>query len=215
MNKTSACLSALLAASLAPMSGNAATGTMNYPVSAQKAFQTAVSGLDASGWPAAAATLSVAQPTPTMTMVTLPKTDPVPTEEWIARLIKLTRSFTEIGSVDKKTCQVLDLCDGTANFPLKLAKSDIATDGGLHYFGVPLDADSKDLLILRKTDGLVESFLIDKTGKLRAAAIQTAGGPARLITNEKAAEQFKKEMALFGKEASGLPPTGTAVAGNS
>lgn len=212
MKKSSACFSALLAMSLAPSSGSAATGTMNFPLSAQKAFQTALSGLDASGWPAAAAATSVAQPMPTMAAP--PKADPVPPEEWIARLVKLMRSFTSVGSLSKKSCLVLNLCDGTADMPLKTALAETSTDGAQHAFGIPTKADSKDLLIMRITPTLVETFLIDKTGKLRAAAVQTADG-ARLITNEKAAEQFKKEMELFGKEASELPPTGTSVAVNN
>lgn len=212
MNKTSACLSALLAASLTPMSGNAATGTMNYPLSAQKALQTALSGLDASGWPAAAAATSVAQPMPTTARSTPSKADPIPAEEWIARLLKFMEGFKNDSTLSKKTCHVLNLCDGTADMPLKLAKADTATDGAEHWFGLPLKEGSKDILILRTTaDGVIESYLIDKTGKLRAAAVQT-NGSARLITKEQAAEKFKKEMALFGREASELPPTGTAVA---
>ena len=98
--------------------------------------------------------------------------------------------------------------------PLKMAEAEIMTDGAQHWFSLPTKADSTDILILRKINNVVESFLTDKTGKLRAAAIETSAG-ARLITNEKAAEQFKKEMALFAKEAAGLPPTGTAVAGTN
>ena len=202
---TSACLGALLT-----LSANAAVGTVNYPMSAQKAFQTAVSGLAASGWPAAAT--SVAQAMPTMTTGTTPKADPVMNEELIARLIKYTRGVDTKSSVDKPTCKIFDLCDGTTDLDLQSAEADMAlsTDGGKHWFSMPRKADSQDILMLRKTSGLLESFLTDKTGKLRAAAVQS-NGVARLITNEKAAEQFKKEMALFAIEASGLPPTGSAV----
>jgi len=203
----SACLAALLT-----LSANAAVGTVNYPISAQKAFQTAVSGLDASDWPAAAAATSVSQPMPTMTMGAAPKADPAMTDELMGRLIKYVKSAPNISTVDAPTCKIHGLCDGTGDLSLRTAESETATDGGKHWFSMPANADSKDILILRMTPGMMESFLTDKTGKLRAAAVQT-NGVARLITNEKAAEQFKKEMALFAAEAaSSLPPTGTPVA---
>jgi len=203
---TSACLAGLLT-----LSANAAVGTVNYPMSAQKAYQTAASGLDASGWPAAAATISVSQPIPTMTMGTTPKADPVMNEELIARLIKYTRSVNAKSSVERETCKILGLCDGTASLPLQSAEVEDAPDGAKHWFSIPTKADSKDILILRMSPGMLESFLTDKTGKLIAAAVKTEAG-TRLVPLEKAAEQFKKEMALFAGEAAGLPPTGSAVA---
>jgi hypothetical protein len=136
-------------------------------------------------------------------------TEPVMTEELMERLIKYTRNAKETGAFSAKLCKVLDICDGTQNIPMKLAKSD-STDGG-HYFGLPAALDSKDILIVVKRDTSMEAYLTDKTGRLRAAAISEKG-IARLITNEKATEKFKAELALFAKEAGTLPPTGTVDA---
>lgn len=209
---TSAFLCALLAASLTPCAGHAAVASMNTPLAAQKAFQSALRGLDASGWPAAAEAASVSQPVPTIVPQTAPpKADAVMTEELMARLIKYTKAVTISSSVDKDTCRIFDLCDGTASLPLQSAEADTPTDGGVHNFSIPLKFPN-DILFLRMTPGKLESFLTDKTGKLRAAAVKS-NGVARLITNEKAAEQYQKELALFAREAADLPPTGAVVAG--
>jgi len=126
-------------------------------------------------------------------------------EELMARLIKFTRTVEGSSSVDARICKVLNLCDGTKDFPLRAAKSD-STDG-LHFFALPVKADSKDVLILVKRGTIVEAYLTDKTGRLRAAALLESGA-ARLVINEAAAAKFKAELALFAKEAAEqLPPT--------
>lgn len=212
MKKSTPALFALLAASMSPLFAHAAVTTMNTPVAAHRAFQDAMKGLDASGWPAAAEAASVSQPVPAaVPQSQTPKADPVMTEELIARLIKYTRGVTISSHVDAKTCQVLELCDGTANLPLQSAEAETATDGGRHFFSIPLNKPN-DILFLRGLNGGIEAFLTDKTGKLRAAAVMS-NGVARLITNEKAAAQYQKELALFAREAADLPPTGAAVAG--
>jgi len=93
-----------------------------------------------------------------------------------------------------------------------MVKSD--STGADRYFALPLDVDSKDIIILINTPDVLYAYLTDKTSKLRAAAIYDKNG-ARLITNEKAEKAYKAELTIFAKEAEGLPPTGTAVAGNS
>jgi hypothetical protein len=124
---------------------------------------------------------------------------PMMNEELMMRLITYTRDQSDSGStVTARICKVLDLCDGTKDMPLKLAKSD-STDG-IHYFGLPLNADSGDVLIMVKHDTIIASYLTDKTARLRAAAI-LENGTAHLITNEKAAEKFNAELLLFAKEA--------------
>lgn len=213
---TSACLSALLAVSMTPLS-YATVGTPIHPLAAQQAFKSVANGFGAAGWAAPSAAEIASIPIPESKKsapASQPKSDPVMTDELMARLIKATRAFPMTGGVSAPTCKILDLCDGTAPMPLKMAEAEIMTDGAQHWFSLPTNADSTDILILRKTDVAIESFLTDKTRKLRAAAVQT-NGVARLITNEKAAEQFKKELALFAAEAAGLPPTGTAVAGTN
>lgn len=211
---TSAYLSAMLTSSVAPIRNNSIFAAAVDPMAAQKAFQTAISGLDAAGWADAvneAPSPSQTAPTPVPVKVT-PKAEPVMTEELMARLIKYTRGVEGESTLSARLCKVLDLCDGTKELPIRAAKSDSTDD--LHYFSVPQDPNSKDVLISVIRPTHVEVYLTDKTGKLRAAAISDKNG-ARLITNEKAAKKFKAELSLFAGEAAGLPPSGTAVAGNS
>lgn len=209
---TSAYLSAMLTSSLAPIRNNTIFAAAVDPMAAEKALQNAVSGLDVAGW-AAAGTPAPSQPTsqPVPVKVT-PKADPVMTEELMARLIKYTRGVKDSSTLSARLCKVLDLCDGTSEIQLKAAESE-STDGH-HYFATPLDPKSKDVFIIVIHDERSEVYLTDKTGKLRAAAV-VENDAARLITNEKAATKFKAELSLFAGEASTLPPTGTAVAGNS
>ena len=213
---TSAYLSAMLATSVAPIRSDATLAATIDPMAAQKALQSAVNGLNATGW-LAAATIEAppaaqATPAPIPANDPTPKADPVMTAELIARMIKYSRESSKTGSIDKTICKIFDLCDGTANMPLKLLVGDL-TDAE-HYFGLPLDPNSKDILIIVKRNALYEVYLTDKTGALRAAAILEPAGD-HLITNEKAAAKFKAEMTQYAKEAAELPPTGTAVAGNS
>jgi hypothetical protein len=157
------------------------------------------------------ATPAVAQPTTReVARRATPKVDPVMTEELMARLIKYTRGLEGTHGVAGRICKVFDLCDGTSALQMKVSQSD-STDGK-HYFGLPLDPASKDILIMVKHDALVESYLTDKTGKLRAAAVLDKDKEdSYLITNEKAAAKFKAELSLFAGEAATLPPTGTAA----
>lgn len=107
------------------------------------------------------------------------------------------------------------MCDGTGDLA---AKQIIATKpDGKHYVEIPSNEASKDIIITFKhADGSMEFYLTDKSGNLRAAATSGPRGDGlRLITNEQAAEKFKAEMRILAKLAEGLPPTGTAAAGNS
>lgn len=205
----------LLGSNLTPRIAQAAVATMNSPVAAaQKALQTALTGLDAAGWPAASEAASVSQPLPTIVAKNgPPKAESVMTEELMARLIKYTRGVEAMSSVSKQTCKIFDLCDGKDSMPTQSAEAETMTDGATHFFAMSRIPDSKEILFLRVSNDIgLESFLTDKTGKLRAAAIQK-DGVARLIPNEEAAAQYAKELALFAREAADLPPTGTAVAG--
>src|SRR4051812_23839869 len=100
-----------------------------------------------------------------------PAPAPMMNEDLMGRLIKYARNVPEMGSVDATLCKIFNLCDGTADFPLKLAISD-STDGQ-HYIGIPPASDSRDILFLVKRDTYLEAYLTDRTGKLRAAAIST------------------------------------------
>ena len=212
---TSAYLSAMLATSVAPIRSDATLAATIDPMAAQKALRIAVNSLNASGWTAAATvTPPAAQATPAPVPVNnpAPKADPVMTEELMARLIKFSRESPKVGAIDKTFCKIFNLCDGTADMPVKLLGGDL-TDAR-HRIALPLDPNSKDVLILVLHKTTNELYLTDKTGTLRAAAILDATSD-RIIPNEQAAEKFKAEMTQYAKEASVLPPTGTAVAGNS
>ena len=132
---------------------------------------------------------------------------PVMNDELMGRLIEYTRTRKKGSSTDARICKIFNLCDGTTDMSLQLAK--ISAPDGSHFFALPVDADSTDILIFVKHDTILECYLTDKTAKLRAAAI-SENGVAHLITNEKAAEKFNAELALFAKNAAEhLPPTGT------
>jgi hypothetical protein len=209
----SAYLSAMLTSSLAPIRNNTIFAAAVDPMAAEKALQNAVSGLDVAGWAAAAQTSAPSQssPNPVPVKVT-PKADPVLNDELLARLIKFTRDLEGVGWVDARICKVMDLCDGSKDMPVKLSKGD-STDGD-HFFALPSDPKSKDIVMAVKRGAYVETYLTDKTRTLRAASV-LENGVARLITNEKAAEKFKAELTMWASEALTLPPTGAAVPGNS
>jgi hypothetical protein len=212
---TSAYVSAMLASSVAPIRSDATLAATIDPMAAQKALQSAVSGLDALGWLAAsAASPAVVQPTPKITPNNPPpKTDPIMTDELMARLIKFTRVDPAIGSMPPRVCAILDLCDGSKDMALAMAKGD-RTDFE-HYFTMPLGADSKNIiLVVVHNPHLMYLYLTDKTGKLRAA-VTSDEKSVRLIMNEKAAEAFKAELSMWAGEALTLPPAGAAAAGNS
>lgn len=209
---TSAYLSAMLTSSLAPIRNNTIFAAAVDPAAAEKALQNAVSGLDAAGW-AIAATPAPGQtaPTPVPVKVT-PKTDPVMTQELMARLIKLTQEQTKLGSISAPVCAVFNLCDGTAKLPTRGIETE--EPAGTHFM-IPATPGSTDILIVEEMkDGSLEAYLTDNTFTLRAAAIAVTT-KTYLITNEKAAAKFKAALSHLAREASALPPTGTAVTGNS
>lgn len=213
---TSAYLSAMLTSSLAPIRNNAIFAAAVDPSAAQKALQNAVSGLDAAGWAAAvAATPASVPPAPKSVPADLtPKADPVISEELLARLIKRTLASKKPTTLHRDVCRILGACDGTASIPVLQVSEPMPE--GKHIFIVPTLEDSKDIyIVFRSLDGMyAEFYLTDKSGVLRAAATTDSNG-SRLITNEQAAARYKAELELFAKLAKDLPPTGTAVAGNS
>lgn len=210
---TSAYLSAMLTSSIAPVRTTATFAATIDPTVAQRALQNAISGLNAAGWAAAVAeSPSPSQATPNPVPVKVaPRIDPVMTDELMARLIKLAQEQKEPGIIPASICAIFKLCPGTAKMPVKMLETE-NPEG--HFFTMPWATGSTDIVILHKHDNVIDAYLTDKTYTLRAAAISDAAG-ARLILNEKAAEKFKAELSLLAKEAADLPPTGTAVAGNS
>ena len=129
----------------------------------------------------------------------------VTTEELMDRLIVRTRASKLDSAIEAKTCAVLGICDGRQDMPTKqIAKSETE---GIHYFILPLDENSKDVLLaLKNSAGAIEIYLTDRKGVLRAAAIVKPSG-VRLISNKQAAKKYKNELVFFTEAAAKLPPT--------
>lgn len=210
---TSAYLSAMLTSGLAPIRGNSILASAVNHAAAQKALQSVLSSVSANGWAAASTSTPVPLPlAPQATSSVQPKANPIMNDELMARLIKLAKAQEQHGSLGVAICSIFNLCTGPEDMPVKLLETE---NPGGHFFMMPTFPGATDIIIGKDNGGgNLECYLTDKTFKLRAAAVTTRAG-AVLITNEKAAEKYKAELALFAKEAADLPPTGTAVAGNS
>lgn len=212
----SAYLSAMLASSLAPIRRDISLAGAIDSTAARQALISAVTGLNTEGW-AASATIPTTVAVPTAVMSTIPAPQaagPVINEELMARLIRRALASDKIAPLDARVCAIFAMCDGTSNMPVKQI---VATKpDGKHYVELPIQDGSKDIVVSFKHDDVIELYLTDKSGNLRAAATSGLGGVGlRLITNEQAAEKFKAEMQFLAKLAEKLPPTGAAVAGNS
>jgi len=142
----------------------------------------------------------------------IPKAGPMMNKELMARMIKFAREQKDNGAVTGKICAIFNLCDGSKDMPLKLIQSE-HPEGT--FFGLPVDESSRDILIMRKHDGIVEAYLTDKSGKLRAAAVADGKPVAHLITNEKAAEKYEAVLRDLAREAAeDLPPSVITAPGN-
>lgn len=185
---TSACLVAMLALGATPVAAERSPAPTNDPAATRDAPHPGATRL-AEGDEKSAA----------------PVADAVMTEELIQRLIKFARSQKDNGSVTGKICAIFNLCDGNKDLPLKLIQTE-RPEGT--FLGLPLEEDSRDILIMRMHDGNVEAYLTDKSGKLRAAAVADGKPHAHLITNEKAAEKYEAALRALTREAAeDLPPT--------
>lgn len=214
---TSAYLSAMLTSSVAPIRNSSIFAAAVDPTAAHKALQDAVSGLDASGWATAVANTPSAPP-PASNIVPVndpaPKAEPIMTEELMSRLIIFTSTEGANTFMNEKLAGVFGLNDGTKKIPVMQVSEPVPD--GKHFFMVTTKEGSTDIVLgfKRATGGDTRAYLTDKSGVLRAAAIMSFQG-TRLITNEQAAKDYEAEMRLFAKLAKDLPPTSTAVAGNS
>lgn len=213
---TSAYLSAMLTSSMSPMRSSSIFAAAVDPSGPQRAFKDVVSGLDADDWAAAVAGTPVpVPPAPTSVPVDpAPKTEPAITEELMARLITRTLASKKPKNMEPKVRALFGFTNGPAEIPIKQV-SEVLPEGK-HFFIATTNDGGKDIVLgfLRADQIYGEYYLTDKTGVLRAAGIMDSTG-SRLITNESAAAKYKAELQLFAKLAKDLPPTGTAVAGNS
>lgn len=212
----SAYLSAMLTSSIIHVRGNVVLAGAIDSTVARQVLQSAVAGLSSEGW-ATSATIpaTVAMPTTVMSGIPAPQAaNPVISEELMARLIKRTLANEKDTWIIAPLCRIFGMCDGTANMPVKQITA--TQPDGKHHIEVPLKEGSKDIVVTFNNGSVLEHYLTDKSGNLRAAATSSLDGSGlRLLTNEQAAEKFKAEMRILAKLAEKLPPTGTAVAGNS
>lgn len=212
---TSAYLSAMLTSSMAPIRSNATFAAAIDPMAAQKAFQSAVSGLSAEGWGGTVQVANVV--TPNAVVIPVVQNTPVPeqiiSEELMDRLITRTLASKKPSYLDAEICMIFALCAPGQNLPALRVSEPVPE--GKHMFTVPLKEGTKDVIITFKRAGYSEIYLTNRAGVLRAAAISETASGTRLITNEQAAEKFKSELRLFAKLALELPPTGAAVAGTN
>lgn len=200
---TSACLAAMLTSGVAPLHAASAD-----PTAAQKALERVVSTVAANGWAGSKVEPEASLPSQVIASTQKSNPDPVMTPELLARLIKLARADGGVGTFSRSTCVIFKLCDGTKDMQVKLLESE-NPEG--HFFLIPLDPASKDIVFVRKdADGTLNSFLTDKTLNLRAAAVSKEG-VASLLLNEQALAGFKKAVSQMAKEAIDLPPTDTPV----
>jgi hypothetical protein len=210
----SAYISAMLASSVSPLRSDATLASAIDPMAAQKALQSAVSGLDAAGWSPIMASGPSAASQPSYALAgggaTL-NSDPIISEELMGRLIKRTLAAKKDSKINKPIAGIFGLNDGSEDLPAK--QISFPSDEVKHTVIVCTKEGSSDIVIGVMRGDINEIYLIDKTGKLRAASIWDTTG-IRLITNEQAVSKFNLELAFLAKEAAGLPPTGTSVASN-
>lgn len=212
----SAYLSVMLTSSVVHVRGNVLLAGTIDPTAAQRALQSAVAGLNAQGW-ATSATIPTTVAFPSALMSPLPASqavDPIISEELMARLIKRTLASNKEAWITAGVGALFEISNSTDRMPAKQISA--TKPDGKHYIGLPLKEGSEDIIVTFTNETTMEFYLTDKSGNLRAAAISGDRGIGlRLIPNEQAAEKFKAEMRLLAKLAEMLPPTGTAIAGNS
>ncbi|MFH1043758.1 MAG: hypothetical protein V1796_01565 [Pseudomonadota bacterium] len=146
-----------------------------------------------------------------------PAPEPIISEELMARLIQRTLASEKEAVLSAGICAIFSMCDGTSDMPAKQIVNTQAD--GKYAFFVPLREGSTDIIVAVKhasgeppSGVVIDSYLTDKNGNLRAAAISELPGPGhRLITNEQAAENFTAVMQFLATLAEELPPVGAAA----
>ncbi len=172
-----------------------------------------IAGLQTAGFTAASSQAQVIVPPAVTTDPGAQTEEPVITEELMARLVKRALSAQKDSLIDAAVCKPLTICDGTADIP---AKQIAATENtvGKHIVAVPTKQGSKDIVVfLKRSDTLIDVYLTDRTGKLRAAAVNDTAG-VRLVTNESVADKYRAQMKYLASLANQLPPPSTTVASN-
>lgn len=145
-----------------------------------------------------------------------PAAEPIISEELMARLIQRTLASEKEAVLSAGICAIFGMCDGKSNMPAKQIVN--AQPDGKYAFFVPLKEGSTDIVVAFKhpkdkfdsddapSPDVVDSYLTDRQGNLRAAAISELPGPRhRLITNEQAAKSFADVMQFLATLAEDLP----------
>jgi hypothetical protein len=148
-----------------------------------------------------------------------PAPEPIISEELMARLIQRTLASEKEAILSAGICAIFAICDGTSDMP---AKQIVNTQpDGRYAFFVPLRQGSTDIIVAVRhpseppSADVIDSYLTDRNGSLRAAAISEFPGPRhRLITNEQAAENFTAVMQFLATLAEKLPPVAAAADDN-
>ena len=124
------------------------------------------------------------------------------TPELMARLIKFARTSDIDDQIARETCVVFKLGECLTEIPAR--RVSVTTPGGKHFFSVPRDESSNDVIITFKTNLGSVSYLTDKSGALRAAA-SWDGGSYHVIPNEEAAKRYEVELSFLARQAQALP----------
>src|SRR5688572_15399705 len=102
------------------------------------------------------------------------KADPVMTDELMGRLITRTLASKKDAEIDMKISGIFGINDGKAHVPVK--KIGETAPEGKHVFIIPVKEGSKDIVVLFNRGEVIEAYLTDRSGVLRAAAIFDATG---------------------------------------
>jgi hypothetical protein len=142
--------------------------------------------------------------------VRAPSSDPIMSDEMLARLLKLIADQQKQATIPAGVCAMFKMCDGTAKLPMRMIQTENPKG---NYMAKPWDGNTDDIVVARKMpDGSVHFYLTDKTRKLRAAA-SSMNGKAEVVLLETAKPDYEAALALLAKEAGDLPPVTVASVG--
>lgn len=209
---TSAYLSAMLASSVAPVRSDATLAAAIDPSAARSALASAVATVNASGWSdAKVAPAKVAEPAMTAPQAA-PAADPT-TTELIARLTKRAIKAQTDSVIDASIARIFGLGDGSANLPAKTIFKILPEGKYLFVIAMKNGAPTGDSIIALNDGPTIHSFLIDKDGNLRSAALTTNTTIQPVTIDAASTAQFKSTLTVLTNLAQALPPTGgTTVA---
>jgi hypothetical protein len=143
--------------------------------------------------------------TPGVAQETPPAKPVVMTAELMQRLVIFAQD-QETHTIPGTIGKMFGLCDGTKDLPMKTLETERPAGT---YFAVSLDAEHKDIVVLRRlADGGLEAYLTNQIGKLRAAGVDDGHGARLLPASENVTAIFEAALNQLAREAAeDLPPT--------